>query len=194
MILYPATQAKAHAELDQVIGRERPPTISDRESLPYCWAIVQEVLRWQPVATVALPHVLDQDEEFQGYLLPKGTTIMPNIWAMGRDERDFPSAEDFMPERFLSEDGKSLRTDVPGRSPSLAFGFGRRICPGYHLAEANIFAAVVSILWSSTISRAEGSKIEWLEPLGVHRPKDFPIDVKPRFPGAVEILRASIAE
>ena len=43
---YPEVQAKAQAELDAVIGRERLPTPADRDSLPYIGAICKELDRW----------------------------------------------------------------------------------------------------------------------------------------------------
>ena len=50
MVLHPAVQAKAQAELDSVIGSGRLPDYNDRPSMPYIDAIVKEVLRWNPVA------------------------------------------------------------------------------------------------------------------------------------------------
>ncbi|KZO99695.1 cytochrome P450 [Calocera viscosa TUFC12733] len=196
MVLFPAVQDKAQTELDRVIGRDRLPSIEDRDILPYCSAIVQEVLRWHPVTPLALPHVLEQDEEFRGYVLPKGATIIANVWAMTRGESIHARPEEFVPERHLTEDGTALRTPDTGRHASLTFGFGRRVCPGSVLAEATVFAAVVSTLWACTLSRPPGTEdmvIEY-EMLGVHRPKDFPIDIKQRFPGAKEILHSAINE
>ncbi|KZO99716.1 cytochrome P450 [Calocera viscosa TUFC12733] len=163
MVQYPEVQMKAQAELDSVIGRERPPTIADRDSLPYCWAVVQETLRWQPVATLGLPHVLQNDEEFEGYFLPKGTTVLANVIYMSRDEHEYPSADEFKPERFLAEDGTSLRSE------SFGFGFGRRVCPGVHLAEATIFGAVISLLFTANISWPENAErtITYEKALGV---------------------------
>ncbi len=54
MILYPEVQAKAQAELDQVVGRERLPELSDRANLPYLRSIMAEVLRWSPAAPLGL--------------------------------------------------------------------------------------------------------------------------------------------
>lgn len=50
MTLHPAVMCKAQAELDAKVGRGRPPTFDDADSLPYIQAIVKEVLRWRPVA------------------------------------------------------------------------------------------------------------------------------------------------
>ena len=48
MILYPEVQRKAQEQLDVVVGRERLPEFSDRESLPYIEAVLMECFRWHP--------------------------------------------------------------------------------------------------------------------------------------------------
>lgn len=52
MILFPEVQKKAQEELDKVIGNSRLPAVADREELDYTWRLVQEVLRWGPVAPI----------------------------------------------------------------------------------------------------------------------------------------------
>ena len=46
--LYPEIVRLAQKELDEVLGVERLPEISDKPQLPYISAIVKEVLRWKP--------------------------------------------------------------------------------------------------------------------------------------------------
>jgi cytochrome P450 len=46
MVLHPDVFAKAQAELDRVIGSERLPDFTDRNSLPYLDAIITETLRY----------------------------------------------------------------------------------------------------------------------------------------------------
>ena len=50
MTLYPEVQKKAQAEIDEVIGPDRLPTLDDWESLPYVAALCTEVFRWHPIA------------------------------------------------------------------------------------------------------------------------------------------------
>jgi cytochrome P450 len=50
MVLYPDVQRKAREELYKVVGRSRIPNFNDRERLPYIEALLNEVLRWNPVA------------------------------------------------------------------------------------------------------------------------------------------------
>jgi len=143
MILYPDVQRKAQAELDAVVGQERLPQFSDRKHLPYIEAIVKEVLRWLPVAPTALPHVTTEDDVYNGYLIPKNSVVIGNSWNILHDPEMYPDPFTFRPERFLPDkDGKVAR------DPAItgAFGFGRRICAGRHLADASVWIAVASLL------------------------------------------------
>lgn len=80
MMLYAEVQAKAHEELDRVIGRTHMPDFSDEDNLPYIRAICTEVLRWRVVAPAGIPHRLTEDDEYKGMLLPKDSIIITNVW------------------------------------------------------------------------------------------------------------------
>lgn len=80
MTVYPEVQVKAREEVDRVVGSHRLPTLDDRASLPYVEAVVKECFRWHPIAPMGLPHVTTKDDIFQGYLIPKGAMMIPNIW------------------------------------------------------------------------------------------------------------------
>ena len=80
MSMYPEVQKAAQAELDAVVGTARLPTFSDREGLPYVNALFMECLRWHPIVPTGIPHVNTVDDEFEGYRVPRNTTIVPNIW------------------------------------------------------------------------------------------------------------------
>lgn len=83
MALFPDVQRKAQAELDSVLGAAdwlRLPTFADRESLPYLNALIKEVFRWHPVVPMDLPHVVTQEDEYEGYWIPKGASVLANIW------------------------------------------------------------------------------------------------------------------
>ena len=51
---------------------------------------------------------------------------------MAHDESRYPDPHAFKPERFPNDDGSLKPNDVQ----HIAYGFGRRICPGRHLADA----------------------------------------------------------
>ncbi|KAJ7900774.1 hypothetical protein B0H13DRAFT_1622299, partial [Mycena leptocephala] len=64
------------------------------------------------------------------------------------------------PERFLL-DGK-LNPAV--KDPQAAFGFGRRICPGRHVATSSIWITIVSVLAMFDITKEVGEDGHTVEP------------------------------
>lgn len=132
MALNPLVQKKAQEELDRVIGTDRLPSFSDREDLPYINALLKEVLRWHPVAPMGLPHVVTEDDIYEGHFIPKGAMLMPNIYGFMHNPKTFKNPNTFNPDRFL---GPNPEMDTH----TLCFGFGRRICPGRELADSSVF-------------------------------------------------------
>ncbi|PIL25375.1 cytochrome P450 [Ganoderma sinense ZZ0214-1] len=144
MALYPEAQKKAQQELDTVVGAERLPDFSDWPSLPYVTATVKELLRWHPASHTGAPHRSIADDQYNGYLIPGGSTVLVNIWAILHDPEQYPQPDDFNPDRFLGSTGN---LDVHGCDPAdVVFGFGRRVCPGRHFAESTLFILVASVL------------------------------------------------
>ena len=76
MSLFPEVQRKAQEELDRVVGPDRVPEFTDYDSLVYVQAIILESLRWMVVLPLSVPHKLIQEDEFRGFRIPKGTTVM----------------------------------------------------------------------------------------------------------------------
>ncbi|KAL4898353.1 cytochrome P450 [Aspergillus ambiguus] len=177
MAIYPETQQKAQAELDRV-ARDRLPTFADRANLPYTEAVVKEVLRWLPVAPMALPHRATDDRSCGGYIVPKDALILPNVWGFLHDPEVYHDPMTFKPERFLGS--------TPEPDPrKFAFGFGRRVCPGKALAEANAFLAVAMSLSVFRIQDAmqNGHRINGypeVTPGVISHPVDFEVEVTPR--------------
>ena len=123
MVLNPGAMRKAQEELDRVVGRDRLPDFSDRENLPYIDAVVKEVLRWAAPVPLSVPNRVIQDDEYRGYFIPAGSTVIQNVWAIFRDPSIYPDPETFNPDRFL-KDGK---TNPSVFNPETrVFGAGRR--------------------------------------------------------------------
>ncbi|CAE6427681.1 unnamed protein product [Rhizoctonia solani] len=135
MAMHPDIQTKAQAEIDSVIGT-RLPELADQDSLPYVQRIVKETLRWKITLPLALPHACTQDDTYKGYHIPKGAIVLGNAWALSNNPDTYPEPERFNPDRFLD----------PSVPDAPSFGFGRRICPGLHHAEAVIFITAASLL------------------------------------------------
>nr|VWO95121.1 N/A [Ganoderma boninense] len=124
-------QKKAQVELDAVVGPDRLPDFSDRESLVYIDAIIKEALRWMPPAPFGITHCTRDDDELRGYFIPAGTVLIANIWACLHDPEAYENPEEFRPERYL-HNGKP---DPSARDPNdFVFGFGRRcVCVPVHI-------------------------------------------------------------
>ncbi|KAL4249483.1 cytochrome P450 family protein [Abortiporus biennis] len=179
MALYPEVQSKAQEEIDWVVGSDRLPDFSDRESLPYVEALLKEVLRWFTTGPLAVPHVTTEDDVYQGYCIPKGTYVIANVWKMLHDPRTYPDPMMFNPERFLG--------DHPQQDPAqMAFGFGRRICPGQVMADASLFISIAMSLSVFNVSKAKDEQGNVITPIPestsgtISHPKPFKCSITPR--------------
>ncbi|KNZ75064.1 O-methylsterigmatocystin oxidoreductase [Termitomyces sp. J132] len=195
MVCHPEVQRKAQTELDRVLPPGHLPDFSDEQALPYLSAIIKEVLRWQPVVPLAVPHYATNDDTYNNYHIPAGSTVIGNAWAMLHDESIYPDPDTFNPDRFM-KDGK-LNPDI--RDPSMAFGFGRRFCPGRHMAISSIWIAAASILTTFHLSKAvdnDGRVIEpsqeYLSGLIAH-PLPFKCMIRPRSTEAVSLICSAAA-
>jgi cytochrome P450 len=153
MLAYPETQARAHAELDAVVGRVRLPTFADYPHLPYIRAMVMEILRWRPATPLGGIHRSTEDDWYEGMFIPKGTVCIANVWHLNRDPEMFgENVAHFDPARHLDANG-----DIPSgqsdREGHFSFGFGRRHCPGRHVANNSLFIDIVVLLWATKIER-----------------------------------------
>ncbi|PLB46101.1 cytochrome P450 oxidoreductase OrdA-like protein [Aspergillus steynii IBT 23096] len=180
MALHPEAQRKAQTELDRVVGC-RMPAPEDRKNLVYIEAVIKEVLRWNPVAPVGVPHTTTEDDFYEGYRIPQGATLIPNIWAFMHDPQTYPDPMAFKPERFLECDGHAPELDPH----KMAFGFGRRTCPGRFLADSNLYLTIARSLILFHIRKpvVNGQVMEPPEdfqPGIVSQPTPFELDIRPR--------------
>ncbi|KAJ6580680.1 cytochrome P450 [Mycena capillaripes] len=196
MLANPEAQKKAQAEIDSVVGTGQLPDFADEEVLPYVSAIVKEVLRWKIVTPIALPHHLAVEDEYGGYRIPAGSVVVGNAWAILNDEEAYPDPQKFNPERFLL-DGK-LNPAI--RDPEVAaFGFGRRVCPGKHMAAVSLWIPIASILSTFDINKLVDEDGNTVEPSYAYfsglisTPLPFECAITPRSSLAVEIVQSTTA-
>jgi cytochrome P450 len=143
MAIHPETQKKAQKEIDQLLEGEHLPTLADQDDLPYVSALIKEIYRWHTPAPISAPKALTEDDIYKGYHIPKGATVIENIWAILHDPSVYPEPHVFNPERFL-KDGK---LDRSVRDPEdRVFGSSRRICPGRHFANRTLFLRIATVL------------------------------------------------
>ncbi|KAG1908862.1 cytochrome P450 [Suillus fuscotomentosus] len=150
-------QARVQEELDNVVGRMRLPMFTDQEVLPQVTAFILESLRWRPVTLGGLAHRASKDVIWNNYLIPAGATVVGNHWAIANDPEVFPEPQTFNPQRWIDDAGR-----VRGDLRFFTYGFGRRVCPGQHLANRSIFINTALILWAFRLSENPAAKIDTL--------------------------------
>ncbi|KAF9468728.1 putative CyP450 monooxygenase [Collybia nuda] len=158
MILFPRVQRKAQEELDRVLGRGRLPTLDDEQDLPYIAAVIKEVLRWNVISPIGFAHRAIKEDIYRGYQIPKDTLVIVNVRNIMYNEELFgPNCDEFRPERFI---------DYKCADTKIAFGFGRRVCPGRHLAYQSLFLLASHMLHVYDIGKrldTDGKEIPVLE-------------------------------
>ena len=185
--------AKAQQLLDEVVGRDRLPTFEDRPKLAYIDAVgeffspfllsiflffpisnlqssanqplltASETLRWRPVVVGGVPHFTKTEDNYMGYHIPANSIVLPNAFAITRDESVFGEEVDaFVPERWLDEEAAAAAAAAREQSidacgfnvtalkdlPHTGFGFGRRICTGRIIARNQLFIQMARMLWA----------------------------------------------
>lgn len=160
---FPETLGPAWQEIDRVVGPHRSPSYEqDEKEMPYLGAFVKEVFRWRSVAIIGgQPHAPTRDDVYKGWLIPKGTWVQGNLWAIHRNEREFPEPDRFNPSRFLAGDASSR--PFPGERGYMTFGWGRRVCSGQALAEQGTWMTIARLLWGFRIQkkrREDGSVVD----------------------------------
>jgi len=193
MALHPAVQRRVQDEIDRVVGTDRLPSFEDRDSLPLVEALLRETMRWRPVVPLAFPHTTVKDDIYKGFFIPKGALVMANGWAISQDEALYPNPEVFHPERFFNPDG-TLNDD----KVDYAFGYGRRICPGKHMADSLLWLMMASVLSTFNISKAKdekGFEID-IDPnaflSGIScTPRSFQCSIVPRSPQAATLIHTA---
>uniref|UniRef100_UPI00358FF790 steroid 21-hydroxylase n=1 Tax=Myxine glutinosa TaxID=7769 RepID=UPI00358FF790 len=141
LVHFPEVQERIHNEVMAALAHGQPPSYADRHSMPFLSATLKEVLRLRPVAPLAIPHRTTCDTSVGGYSIPKGTTVIPNLWGAHHDENTWPNPTHFKPERYMCR--KS------GEQPflnSLPFSAGPRLCLGMALAQLELFLFSVCLL------------------------------------------------
>ncbi|NXK97818.1 CP1A5 protein, partial [Formicarius rufipectus] len=182
LVTYPDMQKRIQKELDQTIGRERRPRLSDRGMLPYTEAFILEMFRHSSFLPFTIPHSTTKDTVLNGYYIPKGTCVFINQWQVNHDEKLWKDPETFNPERFLSADGTKVKKEDGEKV--LIFGLGKRRCIGEPIARWQVFLFLSTLLQQLEFSVCSGKKVDMtpLYGLSLRHKRCEHFQVKQRFP------------
>lgn len=162
LCLFPEFQAKAQAEIDTVLGGTKSPAWEDLDGgrLPYVGALAREIMRWRTVTVLGgIPHTPVCDDTYRGFLIPRGTQLTCNVWAMHRNPADFPDPAAVRPERYLGGRPGGLAFEYPNGRGHNAFGWGRRQCSGQPLAEQSVLMVLARLLWAFRVEPGLDEKV-----------------------------------
>ncbi|GBL95313.1 Cytochrome P450 2A6 [Araneus ventricosus] len=151
-------QEKVHKELMEVIGKDGRARYDERNKIPYTFAVLMEAQRFASNVPLSTTRKANQDIHINGYVIPKGSEIIANLWALHHDPAYWDEPEEFRPERFLTDGGTKLVKHAPSFAP---FSIGRRNCPGETIAWMEILFYFSETLKNFEISTPPGVEPEF---------------------------------
>ncbi|KIK62698.1 hypothetical protein GYMLUDRAFT_197806 [Collybiopsis luxurians FD-317 M1] len=191
---HPEVALRAQEELDRVVGRDRMPTAEDEVNLPYVRAVIKEVQRVHAPFWMATPHSTTEDFTYEGQFIPKDTVVVLNCWSLHYSEERYKDPMEFNPDRYLGDDLSCAESaNLPNAldRDHWAFGAGRRMCPGIHVGERELWLAISQLLWSFNFHALpdEPISLEEYEGLDGRTPLPFRLRIEPRHDQVEAALR-----
>ena len=170
---------RVQKELTEVVGLNNMVEESHLPKLEYLDATIKETFRLHPVVPLVLPRSPSQTCTVGGYTIPKGCAVFLNVWAIQRDPRYWDNPLKFNPERFLTHDGTNKWDFTGNNLKFFPFGSGRRLCPGYPLAEKMQMYILASLFHSFDWTLPKGEEHDLSEKFGLTLKKRKPLMAVP---------------
>lgn len=141
---HPEVQEKAYQEVSK-IHWEQDFEMESLRKLPYVKQCIEEGMRLYPPAYYIDREAIDEDE-IDGYQIPKNTMLLLAIYELHRDERFWDAPQNFIPERFNASNKKDYSNYY------FPFGAGPRMCVGNNFAMQEMILTVSEILRTYKLS------------------------------------------
>ncbi|KAG6494873.1 cytochrome P450 71A1-like [Zingiber officinale] len=170
----PTVMWKLQEEVRQVAGGKMNVAEEDLSQMHYLKAVMKEVLRLRIPAPMLLPRETTTSFSLRGYHIPAKTRVFINAWAIARDPKTWEAPEEFRPERFLDSGVDFRGNDFQ----FLAFGAGRRMCPGINFAMATNEIALANLVHRFDWELPDGmnpADLDMEEAPGLTTPKKVPL-------------------
>ncbi|KAI6894767.1 hypothetical protein KC334_g11953 [Hortaea werneckii] len=132
-------------------------------NLPVLRAVVKETLRWRQPTPLGVPHILTDDDVYDGFLIKKDSMIHANHYLISREPNMYPESDEWRPERWLDPSWPTYKEPL------------------------SEYTTIGSIAWGFNIKRKEGRAgynhpVPWYQtnPYVITIASQFPCDVTPR--------------
>ncbi|XP_048223825.1 cytochrome P450 3A25-like [Perognathus longimembris pacificus] len=150
---HPDIQKKLQEEIDAALPNKAPATYDALVEMEYLDMVVNEALRFYPIAN-RVERVCKEDVEVKGVYIPKGTVVMIPAFAIHYNPKYWPEPKEFCPERFSKKNKDNIDPYT-----YLPFGAGPRNCIGMRFALMNIKLAVIRVLQNFSFQPCKETQI-----------------------------------
>ncbi len=176
---FPDVQRRIQEELDDVIGHMGFPERWDPSDFPYTMATLLETLRFANISPFLMPHAAIRDTTLNGYRIAKHTMVFCNMYSVSKDANLWRDPHNFNPANFLDPTEKMI--DPSKRVQLLAFGAGRRRCPGERIAKLEMLILFSALLHNCVLEPVANATLD-LDPDYAFslNPKPYYVKIRPR--------------
>ncbi|XP_029140768.1 cytochrome P450 2K6-like [Protobothrops mucrosquamatus] len=157
-------QDKVYKEIEKILDPSHSICYGDRKNLPYTNAVIHEIIRSKYVAFFGIPRQCVKDVYLNGFLIPKGAMILPDLRSVLLDPEQWETPEKFNPNHFLDKEGHFVTKEA-----FMPFGAGIRSCLGELFARIQVFIMFTSLLRAFRLQPPEGVEKLSEEPASSHQ-------------------------
>ncbi|KAL6729603.1 hypothetical protein Aduo_000646 [Ancylostoma duodenale] len=151
-------QDRIRARILSVLGTDGKPTMSIKDKLPYTCAAIKEIQRCANIIGVNAPHRTVRDTSIGPFKIPADTLVLGQIHNVLANSPVFKDSKQFLPERFLMDDGVTPNKETVDQF--CPFSIGKRQCAGESLARMELFVGVVTLLQNYKIQPVKGREVD----------------------------------
>ncbi|KAI2466067.1 3-hydroxyphenylacetate 6 hydroxylase [Annulohypoxylon bovei var. microspora] len=164
----PHVQDKAYDEIRHFQGSNEPLCdAADDQKCAYVLALAKEALRIYSVVPLSLPRETIKEIQYNGAVIPSGSTVYLNAWACNHDPKLWTNPDEFIPERWLEKPD----------APIFTFGLGYRMCAAHILATRELYIIFMRLLSSFRLEAPEEIRCD--PSVDMKNPKDLIMVPKP---------------
>ncbi|WOG93860.1 hypothetical protein DCAR_0313147 [Daucus carota subsp. sativus] len=172
LLRHPRILKKLQQEIKIVVGDADIVEDKHLSKLEYLDMVIKEDFRLHSTVPLLIPRESMEDIVMDGYFIPKKSRILINCWAIGRDPAVWSeNVLEFIPERFADK-----KIELKGHDYELlAFGSGRRVCPGMNLGLLKVRQIVAQLVHSFDFelpNKMLASELDMDEKFGLALPRD----------------------